>query len=143
MRTRSSRGFTLVELAIVLVIMGLLLMFSIPAYQKFTASTNATGAANNVAAQFRLAREKAIDTGAPQTLVFHGGATYSARQGGTTVASWTLPHDVAFRWAAGTDSTYTFGTDGRSDRSGLVILQNSRGFRDTVSVQMSGLVTSQ
>ncbi len=37
--------------------------------------------------------------------------------------------------------TYTIAANGRVTPSGMVILQDRRGLRDTVSVQASGLVT--
>jgi hypothetical protein len=54
--------------------------------------------------------------------------------------SWRLPHGITYAWGNGTDSLYTFQTDGRCDRAGLIVLQNRQSLRDTVSVQLSGLI---
>lgn len=142
MKALNSSGFSLVELAITLVVMGLILTFAIPSYQSLSQSYQLRGAAENVAGQFRIAREKAIGTGVQQQLVFSGGS-YSAKVGGTVVANWSLPRGVSYNWATGTDSNYTLATDGRMNKSGMVILQDTKGHQDTVSVQLSGLVLSQ
>ncbi len=143
MNRHPERGFSLIELAIVVLVMGLLLTFAIPPFRSLSDSYQLRGAAENIAGQFRLAREKAIGTGNSQQLQFRSPFSYSALQGGTTVASWTLPTGISYAWVAGTDSTYTVNHDGRIDRSGMVVLQNRRGNRDTVSIQLSGLVLSQ
>jgi len=143
MNLASDRGFSLIELAIVVLVMGMLLSFMVPGFRRLSESYQLRGAAENVAGQFRLAREKAIGTGTSQTLLFTGLSSYGAQSGGTNVASWQLPRGVTFSWTAGTDSTYTLARDGRVDRSGTIILQDSRGNADTVSVQLSGLVLSQ
>jgi prepilin-type N-terminal cleavage/methylation domain-containing protein len=139
----SSRGFSLVELAIVVLVMGMLLTFMIPGFRSLSESYQLRGSADNIAAQFRLAREKAIGTGTSQTLQFRSPKIYRAVQGVTTVANWSLPLGISYSWDAGTDSNYTVSRDGRMDRSGTVILSDRRGHRDTVSVQLSGLVLSQ
>ena len=66
----SSRGFSLVELAVVLVIFGLVLGFGIPMFQHFNTTHQLTAATENMAAQVRLMREKAIGTGQAQTMHF-------------------------------------------------------------------------
>src|SRR5262245_20616964 len=73
------RGFTLVEMAVVILVLGLLFAFSIPAYQNISAAYQLRGATENMAAQFRLAREKAIATGIRQPMHL--------------VANWTDPID--------------------------------------------------
>ena len=143
MNRRSEQGFSLVELAIVVLVMGMLLTFAIPSYRSLSESYQLRGAAENIAGQLRLAREKAIGTGITQKLQFSSPGSYSALQGATTVASWSLPLGISFNWGSGTDSTYHLAKDGRVDRSGMVILQDRRGNRDTVSIQLSGLVLSQ
>ncbi len=144
MRSPAERGFSLVELAIVLVVLGLLLGFSIPNFQSLSSTHQLRGATENIAGQLRLAREKAIGTGIAQPVSFKynylGQSDYRTTPASGVGGSWRLPRGITYAWGAGTDSTYTLQTDGRSDRSGLIILQNQRGNRDTVSVQLSGLI---
>src|SRR5262245_15386155 len=66
----SARGFTMVELAITILVMGMLFAFAIPAFQNISQSYQLKGAAENLAGQLRLAREKAIATGTGQPIHF-------------------------------------------------------------------------
>ncbi len=142
MNLHSERGFSLVELAIVVLVMGLLLTFAIPSFHSLSQSYQLKGSAENIAAQFRLAREKAIGTSVNQQIQFRSPNLYRTLEGTRTVANWTLPRGISYQWITGTDSTYTVSRDGRMDRSGMIVLQDSRGYRDTVSIQLSGLVLS-
>jgi len=138
-----SRGFSLVELAVVLVVIGLLLGFGIPLYQSLNTTHQLKGATENMAAQVRLMREKAIGTSQPQTMHFFYatyGGDYHIHNGAVVGGIWSLPRTVTYNWAAGTSSVMTAGTDGRITGAGLVILQDQRGNLDTMSVLASGLV---
>jgi len=139
-----SRGFTLIEITVVVLIFGMIVAFGVPVVQNLTSTANLKGAAENVTAQLRVARQIAIGTGRSQTLIFAAGfqgSDYRVENGGVVGAKWSLPRGITYVWDAGTADTYTIGTNGRVSPSGLVILQNRRGLRDTVSVQASGLVT--
>src|SRR5262245_64078182 len=68
-RSRTS-GFTLVEMAVVILILGLLFAFSIPAYQRINGSYQLKGATENLAAQLRMSRSKAMSTGVDQPMHF-------------------------------------------------------------------------
>jgi hypothetical protein len=74
---------------------------------------------------------------------FLGQSDYRTTPATGVGGSWRLPQGITYAWSAGTDSAYAFQTDGRCDRAGLIVLQNARGARDTVSVQISGLVLTR
>jgi len=144
-----SRGFSMVELAITFLVLGLLLAFSIPAFQNISDSYRLHGAAENIAAQLRLAREKAIATGQDQTMHFNTdyppGTQYDYHIHvnpplGPVGACWALPKGISY---VGAPINPTMSRDGRSDVSGFVVLRDLRGNRDTVSVQLSGLVLTK
>jgi prepilin-type N-terminal cleavage/methylation domain-containing protein len=142
----SSRGFSLVELAVTLVVLGLILGFGIPAFQSFNTTQQLRGASENMAAQVRLMRETAIGTGQAQTMHFFYatyGGDYHIHNGATVGGIWSLPRSITYNWAAGTSSIMTAGTDGRITGAGLVILQDQKGNLDTVSVLASGLVLTK
>ena len=159
MRPLSRRGFSLVELAIVMVIFGLVLAFSIPAFHSFSSTQQLQGAAENIAGQMRMMREVAISNGVTQIMHF----TYQYNPGGGIPISdyhihtngvmqpstcWLLPKNITYYWGAGTVSGYYAHRDGRiydafnSPLSGLIIVQNA-GVYDTVSVLASGLILTK
>jgi prepilin-type N-terminal cleavage/methylation domain-containing protein len=141
-----SRGFTLVELAAAMLVLGLLFAFSVPAFQSVSASYQLKGATQNIAAQLRLAREKAIATGTDQPMHFTyqwagcNNCDYHIHYPSGVGATWNLPRGVTY-YSVGVSPTML--KDGRANASGDIILQNQRGARDTVSVQMSGLILTR
>jgi prepilin-type N-terminal cleavage/methylation domain-containing protein len=146
MDVHSSRGFSLIELAITLVIFGMLLAFTVPAFRGYSSSYQLKTAGENIVGQLRLAREKAIATGTTQTMRFKAGfqsSDYHVWDGASASPKWSLPRGTTYLWGVGTDSVYSMTRDGRCSTSGLIILQDSRGFRDTVSVQVSGLILAR
>lgn len=144
MTTRSSAGFSLMELMVVLIVGAILLAATIPAFRGYTQSGDLKSAGRNIATQISLARERAISTGNQQTLRFikgYGGTSdYHVWANNVADPSWKLPRGITYYWGSGTQNTYRMSTDGRCLDTGLIILQNDRGDRDTVSVRLSGLV---
>ena len=142
----SSRGFSLVELAVTLVVLGLVLAFSIPSFQRFNTGQQLKGATENIAGQMRLMREIAISSGTTQTMHFFYqtlGGDYHIHNGAASGAAWSLPRNITYYWGAGTNSVMISTSDGRMSSSGLIILQDPKGDRDTVSVMASGLVLTR
>ena len=148
----ATRGFTLVEMAITVLVLGLLFAISVPTVQTLSGTYTLKNNTENIAAQLRMAREKAIGTGMEQPLHFTYNYTDPYGQtsdfhvhypSGWIPSRWKLSKGITYFWGAGTNSQYTMKKDGRSDTSGMIILQDLRGNRDTVSVQLSGLVLTK
>jgi prepilin-type N-terminal cleavage/methylation domain-containing protein len=141
MRTLSAHmgGFTLVELAVTILVLGLLLGFSIPAFHSISASYQLKGASENIAAQIRLSREKAIGINQQQHWHFWQSTNaYHAHDltTGQVFGPWPLPRRVRLV----SDNDFIMLTDGRASASTDIIVEDFRGNRDTVTVQVSGLV---
>ncbi len=131
-------GFSLIELAIVVTVIGLMLAMGIPAYKTLSQSQSLRGASQNVAGQITLARARAMATGVTQTVNFDASTT-PARivvLGGTAARTWKVPKGISFANA----SSFNMTSDGRASTSQYIVLQNLQAVRDTVSVQTSGLV---
>ena len=146
MNRLSSRGFSLVELAVTLVVLGLVLAFSIPTFQSFNTSQQLKGATENIAGQMRLMREIAISSGTTQTMHFFYatlGGDYHIHNGGVVGGTWSLPRNITYDWLSGTNSVMTCTSDGRMSSSGMIILEDPKGDRDTVSVLSSGLILTK
>jgi prepilin-type N-terminal cleavage/methylation domain-containing protein len=146
MNRLTSRGFSLVELAVTLVVFGLVLAFSIPAFQSFNTTQQLKGATENIAAQMRMMREVSISSNTNQTMHFFYatlGGDYHIHNGVVQGATWSLPRNIVYYWGAGTNSVMSSTPDGRMSSSGMIILEDGRGNRDTVSVLSSGLVLTK
>ena len=141
MRDPAERGFSLVELAIVLVVMGLLLTFSIPGFRGLSSTYQLRGATENIAGQLRLARAKAIATGVEQPLHIPNSTTYHIHYPSGISTAWTLPRGVTFTNPT-VGSWLHMASDGHLNETGsrIIVVRNTRGALDTVSVQLSGLI---
>ena len=142
---RAARGFTLIETAVVILILVLIAAFSLPAFLRLNRSLQLKGAVQNIAGQLQLMRQKAIASGTTQTMHFiigFGSDYHLHNTGQAPVPLVKFPRGIAYLWSTGTLSAQTVAmtADGRADRSGMVILRNPGGLRDTVNVQLSGLV---
>jgi prepilin-type N-terminal cleavage/methylation domain-containing protein len=143
-----SPGFTLVEIAVTVLILGLVLAISVPTIQSLSGSYSLKGNCEAIAGQLRLAREKAIATGSRQPMHFFYNtfnSDYHIHYPNGLGAKWSLSKGIVYYWGSGTlpGDTLTMTPDGRANQSGMIILQDTRGIRDTISVQNSGLVLTQ
>ncbi|OGF18260.1 MAG: hypothetical protein A2W00_15415 [Candidatus Eisenbacteria bacterium RBG_16_71_46] len=145
---RGMRGFTLLEIVTVVLIMGVILGFSIPALQSINKSYQLKGASENLVGQIRLSRQKAISEDHQQQWTFDT-STNSYKVQDLTTSEWFGPFEMPKQVAMESVSlsvggvpgnTLTCLTDGRFNGSGDIVLKSLRGDRDTVTVQMSGLV---
>ena len=144
------RGFTLVEVAVTILLLGLVLAFSIPTFRSLSNSYQLKGATENVAGQLRLGRERAIATGQIQHYHLpspsYGNIYYLINHAVEAVPKswnrWNLPKGITY-YSGTTLPWVEMKPDGRANTSGFVILKDERGRRDTVSVLLSGLVLTK
>ena len=144
-------GFTLIEMAVVMLILGLVLGFSIPSFRAYRQSQVLEAASQNLVGQLRLGRQKAIGMQHEQRLTFSVGANnYSVQDlsTGQVFGPFQLPRGIVLEKASivvggVTGSTIVALTDGRFSGSGEFVLSDPKGVRDTISVQASGLALSR
>jgi len=136
--TQQARGFTLIELMIVLGIFSIMLSFGVPAFGRYLQSQQLRGTSENLVQTVQLQRTRAMSIGQTITLSFDTGTSPAwTIVGGGTTNRRTLPKGLQF--ASATPTTLTITRDGRVNTSGLVVFENRLGRRDTVSIQVSGL----
>ena len=144
---RHEYGFSLVEMAVTLLVLGLMAAITIPVIRGFSESHRLRGATENLAGQIRMVREKAIATGVDQTMHFYldtHGADYHVHNPGVIGPLWSFPKDITYDETPGDDlDTLRLKRDGRASPAGTIVLVDSRGTRDTISIQLSGLILTR
>lgn len=131
------RGFSLMELMIVLVVFGMLLGFGIPQYQRYMQSQALLGTSQNLVQTVQLQRSRAMATGRTVTVNFDTTAATWVVLSGSKANRYHLPRGV--RYAAANPLSLQLTRDGHVDNSALVVFEDRNGVRDTVSILVSGL----
>jgi len=95
---RRSRGFTLIELMIVLAIIGVILSIALPGFSEISLSTRLKAYANELVSSVYLARSEAIKRNAPVKLCVSTDGT-SCTGSGDWEQGWIVldPNDVVIR----------------------------------------------
>ncbi|MBC7728700.1 MAG: GspH/FimT family pseudopilin [Microbacteriaceae bacterium] len=90
-----TRGFTLIELVVALVVVGVLMGQAVPSFFESTARARLQGAINELAIDLQYARSEAVRERAPVTLtVAASGASYTITNITGTLKAVTLPTGV-------------------------------------------------
>ena len=135
-RTRARAGFTLVEVALVIVVAGLLVGVAAPRFTQMRAGFRLDAAAYQVAGDLRRAQVEAIRRNQTIVVAKTNDSTYSI----TTIGNRRLETGVVFAAAAMTVSMASFGPP---IGGGATFTINHAGRTKTVTVGANGLVTVQ
>lgn len=136
-----SRGFTLIELMVAVLILGLLLTFAVPGVRASMDAQRLKGASESIASQVRLARSTAMANGAARRFCFaedSAGYDYHVHLSDGTLRGWSLPEDIHYDMASDSSAGLVFQTSGRASRSLNIVLRDRAGTRDSVTIQLSG-----
>jgi type II secretion system protein H len=69
-------GFTLTEVMVVTLVIGITMAASVPSFSRFMQSSNLDSASKQVAGHFRLARQSAVSEGVPQLVLWSNYTWY-------------------------------------------------------------------
>lgn len=141
---RPRAGFSLAEMMVTVLILGMVAAFSVPAFNKYLTGWNLTTSRTTVVTELKLLRQKAITRGQSLGVWFSPNSNMYWFQNPAT-GNWTLyrlPSRVTFSSVAFTGGPYYtyMEPDGRSRNAGRIVLTNTAGARDTVDVELSGWV---
>ena len=107
------RGFTLIELMVVLVIVGVILMVALPGFRNVTLATRLTNYANELVASVYLARGEAIKRNSNIRLCASADGENCATSGGWA-QGWIVldPNDVVLKAQTGLDDGFSMTESG-------------------------------
>ena len=125
-----SRGFSLIELMMVVVVIGIVLTAGLPAFGTFRDRMVLVQARNQVTQDLRIARQVAVTRHCPVIVTFGDGSTT------TNVGSYTVHYDTNGDGASTTDERRINRTMPRSTRLSSVTLTPT----DKLTFDMSGVL---
>ena len=155
---RAAAGFTLVELAIVLVIFGIVSAIAVPGLNKFLRSLELDGEVQGFATTLRVVRQRAITENNNYVIYWspterklkwwdddnNNGVQDGPEKSGATsaLANWiTVTNSSTNPFPS---DTVTFMPNGSASVSGSVLYSNTEGYTRSVSVvRPTGMVTVQ
>jgi prepilin-type N-terminal cleavage/methylation domain-containing protein len=133
----SRRGFTLVEIVIVIVVAGLLMGIAAPRFTRMRNSLRLDTAARTLAADLRRAQTEAIKRNKTIVVAKVNDSTYSMTDVGNRLLASGGPQFTAAAM------TVSFASFGPPVGGGATFTINYAGSTKTVTVNASGLVTVQ
>ena len=145
MRKRTQRGFNLIELMVVVLLIGLSLLLSIPAFGRFQRSWRLMGEVDRVASTMRTARSVAItknidavfefDTSTHTYFYFEdedGNGSRAASE--YQSATYELSEGVTFSGHTLSGTKIIFGPKGNANDSGTITVSNTQPRSLTISL---------
>jgi len=137
---KNNKGFTILELIIVIVITAILATFAVPSIRSWRANSSLSGDTRTLKADFEFARSRAIRDNTPITISFNTGNNSYSIDSVPPVSRSLVGTSISTN-LTGAATTITFDSRGRAANNitGSVTLSN--GSRNTtVSVSMIGSI---
>jgi prepilin-type N-terminal cleavage/methylation domain-containing protein len=139
MKMKREKGVTLIELAVVMAIVGIMALFMAPAIGEWVDNYRIKQAARDIASTLQLAKMQAISTHTQYSVNFTLAAgTYLITPGGSNSQ---VPKGVTI--AAGSATSISFNPDGTSPVNGTITINNTKGKQYQVSVSATGRIQMQ
>lgn len=147
-RMSYQKGFSLVELMIVIALMGIMAAIATPALQRYAINRNLKSAARDITSDFLMCKARAIAENRKYRIVFNvAGNDYTIEERDTADTAWINPRtkaptsfesDIIFTNVAfGAGATATFKTRG-TVTAGHVWLKNSRNSTAKITTNITG-----
>ena len=141
------KGFTLVELMIVVALIGIIAAIATPAFQRYAINANLRSAARDITSDFLRLKERAISENVEYMIIFNvAGNSYTIQQGTAAGAPYvdlmtkspaSFGSDINFTANTTFGAGATFRTRG-TVTNGTIGLINSRGSTATIKVNITG-----
>jgi type II secretory pathway pseudopilin PulG len=140
-RRRSQAGVTALELLVGLVVFGITMAATVPAFSHLMQSNNLRGSSEKMAGHFRLARTKAVSSGIPHMVIWSTSSDLHVilqDDNGNSLPDIGEPFDGPFSLPKNinlqnpspdgfSNDWVTFTTDGSASEAGTLVVSNLDG----------------
>lgn len=153
-RERSEAGFTMIELSVAMVILGILLAMAAPAWQRYQANQEDRSASAAVVSMMRNAHVRAtseatsyrVDVDAANrqlTLLRYDGSAYVVRRTEKLDGAKVRVHEVTFTNSENIPTSAYFYARGTASPGTVVLKRTDRDFKHTITVEgLTGRVST-
>ena len=137
------KGFSIIELIIVIAIIAVLSTFAVPAFLKYTANANLKSATREITSDILNQKEKAISENRKQRITFStANESYTLEERNAADTAYENPQTRTLKhFGSNIDITsgytMTFQTRGTA-KNGTIKLANNRGSIATITVNITG-----
>lgn len=151
----NTRGFTLIEIIIVLVLLAIVAVIALPTFQRLVVNSPLKTATRDLMAEIALQKERAIAESRQYRIVLDvNGNSYDIQQcanTGSICNSWNsiqvknlnrYANDISFDTGGTTVTNYIFQTRG-TVTNGTIVLRNSRNSTATITINIAGRTNVQ
>jgi prepilin-type N-terminal cleavage/methylation domain-containing protein len=139
---KTMRGFTLLELLIVLAIIGVLAAWGVPNFNQTVKTNRLVTNANNLLYAFQLARSEAITRSKPIDIVAATGgwaAGWSVKDGTATLMSWEAVSGDITITATGSTTSFQFSAQGRLNTTDTLKVCDGRTAESGRNIAMTAI----
>lgn len=131
----NKKGFTIIEIVLVIALIGILATISLPVYKKTAAHYSLITAARMIASDIRLAQQRSITESRSYRLLFNTGSdNYQLLSVSNKSEINYLPKGIKIIRTNFTDKTLSFLPSGAPSQGGRVVLENRFGGRRYIIV---------
>ncbi len=154
MKFKNPKGFSLVELMIVIAILAILAAVAVPSFQRFAINSDLKTAAREIQGDFFICKERAIAENTEYSITFNIGAnTYTKNCGAGDIATKSLASysgnarlvsSITPPCYTGATTSFNVGTVNFQTRgtmnpnTGTMLLTNDRGSTATITYNVTG-----
>lgn len=134
---KSVKGFTLIELMIVVVLLGIFAALAVPSFSNMIERNRLETSASELYRLLLSARSDAVTKRSTATLSYTSPDVWNVQQGGASVRSYTFPSTIKHTQSV---SSVAFSPEGTGSAAVLTVSSDNSQTRYTITVRPSGSI---
>ncbi|HNW09391.1 MAG TPA: prepilin-type N-terminal cleavage/methylation domain-containing protein [bacterium] len=141
---RRQTGFTLIEVAIILSVIGIITLVSLPVYQQIQPNISLNSETREIVSNLRYAQQLSVTEQKKYGIVFNQGPNNYALKNtetGSIIKNFEIQSQITIADISGfTDNTVIFNVAGAVLESGTITITNLQNEQNIIEIKPSGYV---